>query len=148
MSDADHYIQVVTPFSDGFVWFWKANRNGYTRRLKEAGLYTKDAAETQQGERPGVDFARPVKDMELLAVSVVILDDLDKARSIAMSTTDIGNIGTVLTGNFAAQVIHVDRHDKPLCGVSAEGAFMAEPGSVLTPSFRWCGSCLSILDEE
>ena len=49
MTDREEYylIDLERSIRDGLTAYWKGNRHGYVRELKEAGLFSKEFAEEQ-----------------------------------------------------------------------------------------------------
>ena len=66
------YIQCTEEFGrEGSVLWWKPNSRGYTLELNEAGLYTKEQAESICKVRPPVERAIPREIAQAAAASKV-----------------------------------------------------------------------------
>ena len=70
MSATEYFIVLKSPHGSDYAMFWRANHCGYTRRINEAGRYSKDEAERICKLR-GEEVMVPCGEIEEHAVRVV-----------------------------------------------------------------------------
>lgn len=75
----DFYIVMKSPQGSDYALFWRANREGYTRILDEAGRYSREEAERICKLR-GEEFMVSCDGVEQMAVRLVDHSDLVEKR--------------------------------------------------------------------
>lgn len=79
IEDSFFYIQCTDADGDLVLW-WKPKCSGYTSRIEEAGLYTRDEAAAIKRAR-GTDIPWPVSQIEKVARRYVHVDALHELKA-------------------------------------------------------------------